>query len=180
MPKLEKFEARPRACERRIDSRWAWLAFAFALVVCCLSTPLEAQRRGGGGGRSFARSSVSQPRGGGYQGNRGGGRDFNDNRSFNDNRNYNQNVNVNRNVNVHNDVNVYHHGYYYDGWGHPVAAAAAVTATAIAVGTIVASLPPQCSTMVMGNVTYQNCGGTYYQPVYQGTTVQYVVVNPPQ
>jgi hypothetical protein len=85
-----------------------------------------------------------------------------------------QTTNINRNVNV----NV-HAGYGYDRWGHPVARAAAVTATAIAVGSVVASLPPHCTAMMVGAVTYQNCGGTYYQPRYQGTTVQYVVVNQP-
>lgn len=79
---------------------------------------------------------------------------------------------VNRNVNVHVDA-------HYDRWGHPVARAAAVTATAVAVGTIVASLPPKCTAVVTPNVTYQNCGGVYYKPVYQGTTIQYIVVNQP-
>ena len=79
------------------------------------------------------------------------------------------------NVNVSRNVNVVH----YDHWGHPLATAAAVTATAIAVGTIVHSLPPSCTTVVTAGVTYQNCGGTFYQPMYQGTNVQYVVVNAP-
>ena len=79
---------------------------------------------------------------------------------------------VNRNVNVHVDA-------HYDRWGHPIARAAAVTATAVAVGTIVASLPPRCTAVVTPNVTYQNCGGVYYKPVYQGTVVQYIVVNQP-
>ena len=83
-----------------------------------------------------------------------------------------QNTNINRNVNV----NVNAGGGYYGRWGHPVARAAAFTATAVAVGTIVASLPPQCSAVAVGAVTYQNCGGVYYQPTYRGTKVQYVVV----
>ena len=83
------------------------------------------------------------------------------------------NVNVNRNVDVHV------HDTHYDRWGHPIARAAAMTATAVAIGTIVASLPPRCSTMVVGGLTYQNCGGVYYQPVYHGTAVQYVVVAKP-
>jgi hypothetical protein len=28
-------------------------------------------------------------------------------------------------------------------------------------------------------MTYQQCGGTYYQPQYAGSSVTYVVVNPP-
>jgi len=87
---------------------------------------------------------------------------------------HNQNVNVNKNVNV--NANVHGGGYdHYDHWGHPIATAAAVTAAAVAVGTMVAVLPSGCSAMG----AYQQCGNTYYQPVQQGTTVQYIVVNPP-
>ena len=49
----------------------------------------------------------------------------------------------------------------YDG-GAAVVGAAAVTA--VAVGTIVATLPPSCSTVVVNGVTYHNCSGTYYVP----------------
>jgi len=143
-----------------------------ALLMCALSpeAPSEAQARGRGGGRNLARGSVHGA---------------NVSRDANRNTNVNRNVNVNQNVNVNRNVNVHGGGYYggpccgYDRWGHPVATAVAVTATAVAVGTIVASLPPQCTATVVGNVTYQNCGGTYYQPIYQGNTVQYVVVNRP-
>jgi hypothetical protein len=67
---------------------------------------------------------------------------------------------------------------------HPVAAAAVVgtaaVATAVAVGTVVRTLPPQCQTVMVGNVAYQQCGGTYYQPRYSGSDVTYVVVSPPR
>ena len=33
---------------------------------------------------------------------------------------------------------------------------------------------------VVGNVAYQHCGSTWYRPQYMGSTVNYVVVNPPQ
>ncbi|BBU29643.1 hypothetical protein BTHE68_33770 [Burkholderia sp. THE68] len=89
-----------------------------------------------------------------------------------------------------NAVNHYsdNHGCCYDngGWynDHPVATAAAVTtaavATAAVVGSIVRSLPPSCSAISVNGVTYQQCGSTWYQPQYSGTTVQYVVVNPPR
>jgi hypothetical protein len=62
------------------------------------------------------------------------------------------------------------HGYY---GGAAVAGAAVVTA--VAIGTIVASLPPSCSTVVTDGVTYYNCSGTWYRP--QGR--QYIVVNEP-
>jgi Family of unknown function (DUF6515) len=84
------------------------------------------------------------------------------------------------NVNVNRNVNVYSTSVSYDRWGHPVARAAAATATAVAVGTMVASLPPSCTTVLVGGATYHSCGGAYYQPVYQGSGVEYVVVNAPQ
>jgi hypothetical protein len=66
----------------------------------------------------------------------------------------------------------------------PVARAAVVTtaavATAVAVGTVVHSIPPSCSAVMVGNVSYQQCGGTWYQPRYAGSGVTYVVVNPPR
>jgi hypothetical protein len=89
------------------------------------------------------------------------------------------NISNNR-ANVANNYNDNHNNWYND---HPVATAAAVTTavvgTAAVVGSIVHSLPPSCSAMTINGVTYQQCGSTYYQPQYAGTTVQYVVVNPP-
>ncbi|GAB7127692.1 hypothetical protein JCM19000A_21990 [Silvimonas sp. JCM 19000] len=71
-------------------------------------------------------------------------------------------------------------GYY----GHPVATAAAVTATvavtAAVVGSIVHSIPPSCTAVIVNGLTYQQCGSTWYQPQYVGTSVQYVVINPPR
>ncbi|MFA9439082.1 hypothetical protein ACDA63_05540 [Uliginosibacterium sp. sgz301328] len=67
---------------------------------------------------------------------------------------------------------------------HPIATAAVATAavvtTAAVVGSIVHSLPPSCSVVSVNGITYQQCGSTWYQPQYAGTTVQYVVVNPPR
>ncbi len=67
---------------------------------------------------------------------------------------------------------------------HPVARAAVVTtaavATAVVVGSVVRSLPPSCSSVMVGNVAYQQCGSTWYQPQYAGSSVTYVVVNPPR
>ena len=64
-----------------------------------------------------------------------------------------------------------------------VAGAAAVTtaavATTAAVGTAVAALPGGCTTVVAGGVTYHQCAGAYYQPVFQSGQVVYVVVDPP-
>lgn len=112
----------------------------------------------------------------------------NRNANVNRNVNVNQNVNVNRNVNVHHDVDVYHHGGYYGGCCyhdyHPVATAAAVTATAMVtaavIGSIVNTLPPSCTSIVVNGIGYQQCGSTWYQPQFSGTSTTYVVVNAPR
>lgn len=94
------------------------------------------------------------------------------------------NVNVNTvnrtDVNVttvrRTDVDVHvHGGYYYN----PGPSVGAVVATTLVVGAIVASLPPNCSTLIVNGISYHSCGGTYYQPRYSGTTVTYVVVTKP-
>jgi hypothetical protein len=114
------------------------------------------------------------------------------NRSVTRNGDVNRNVNagdVNRNVNVDRDIDV--HGDFnggYDRWGHPVAAGAAVgvaagvagAVTSAALGSTVVALPPSCSTVVVNGIGYSQCGSTWYEPYYSGTTVQYMVVNPPQ
>lgn len=63
---------------------------------------------------------------------------------------------------------------------HPVARTAAVVGTAVAVGAVVSTLPPTCTSVLVGNVAYQHCGPTWYRPAYTGTTVNYTVVNPPR
>jgi hypothetical protein len=158
------------------------------VVLTSVATPLAASARGGarGGGGGMrggganrpaqvqnARSSVPTA----SRANAG-------NRNV-DNRNVNANVNRNNtNVNVNRDVNV-HGGCCYGGynsWGYPIATAAAVTATAVAVGAVVSSLPKDsdCKPVDVSGVVYQKCGDTYYQPAYQGGGVNYTVVNPPQ
>lgn len=93
------------------------------------------------------------------------------------NQNRNTNVNVNRNTNV--NVNVNNRGGYYNHGPSVAGVVAASVATAIVVGAIVNSLPPNCTTLVVNGLAYQNCGGTYYQPQYQGSQVTYVVVTAP-
>ena len=39
--------------------------------------------------------------------------------------------------------------------------------------------PPSCVPVVINGITYQ-CGSTWYQPQYAGSTVQYVVIAPPR
>jgi len=109
----------------------------------------------------------------------------NTNVNRNANVNVNRNINVNRDVDIHRDVDVDVHGRYYGGCCyHPVATAAAVTAaavvTAAVVGSIVHTLPPSCSAVIVNGITFQQCGGTWYQPQFAGTSVTYVVVNAPR
>lgn len=150
--------------------KWAMIvALIVGPMLALVSVEAEARRGGGGGGRGGGFSGggheVRAPRA-----NVGGGRDFNqsnvNHRDFNVNH---RDVNVNRNVNVDVDRN----------WGYPVGAAAVAVGTAVAVGAIVSTLPPSCSTFVADGMTYQNCGGTYYAPRYDGPNVVYEVVSPP-
>ncbi len=135
-----------------------------ATAILLSGSTLSAQRRGGGNYRSSAQTNVNR----------------------NTNINRNTNVNVNRNVNVNVNNNYYHGGGYYGGGCcyHPVAVAAAVTATAVVtaavVGSIVHSVPPSCSTVIVNGLTYQQCGSTWYQPQFSGTTTTYIVVNAPR
>ncbi|WP_150685537.1 MULTISPECIES: hypothetical protein [Pandoraea] len=61
-----------------------------------------------------------------------------------------------------------------------MAAAVTIGVSAAIIGSTVASLPPSCVSTVVGTVAYQHCGSTWYQPVYSGTVVQFVVVSPPR
>jgi ABC-type Fe3+-hydroxamate transport system substrate-binding protein len=55
-----------------------------------------------------------------------------------------------------------------------------VAVTSAIVGSMVYTLPPACVPVQIGNVIYQQCGSAWYQPQYVGTSVQYVVINPPR
>jgi len=153
------------------SSFWTYLkrVITVALIVgpmlALVSVDAEARGGRGGGGRGGGFGGggheVRTPRanvGGG-----GGGRDFN---RGDVNR---RDVNVNRNVDVNVDRN----------WGYPVGAGALAVGTAVAVGAVVSTLPSGCSTFVADGVTYQNCGGTYYAPRYDGPNVVYEAVSPP-
>jgi len=112
--------------------------------------------------------------------NRAANTNVNRNENVNTNVNRNTNVNVNSNVNVNRNYNV---NVEADRNWHPVAAAAVTTAavatTAAVIGSVTRTLPPACVPVQAGAVVYQQCGGTYYQPQYVGSAVQYVVVSPP-
>ncbi|WP_447650695.1 hypothetical protein [Pseudomonas abietaniphila] len=73
--------------------------------------------------------------------------------------------------------------YHPDDWYNPWATAAvigATTVTAIAIGTAVRSVPASCIPVLVNGVSYQQCGSTWYQPQYIGTSLQYVVVVAPR
>jgi hypothetical protein len=144
---------------------------------------------------SFVAVPIADAAGGARAGNRGGGdharaggggKQLQANNNRADVRTNNvrstsvNNVNVNRNVNV--DVDADRRGCCNNGWDndyHPIATAAAVTATvavtSAVVGSIVNAPPPGCVPVNYGGMIYQQCGGVWYQP--QGP--QFVVVNPP-
>jgi hypothetical protein len=156
------------------------------LGLALYAEPVAAQHagfRGGGGGgaRATAHTNINRP----VQRPQGGAanRNFSGNRTVDANRNVNRTVNrdVNRNVNV----NVDYHDDHWNRWDdHPFATAAAVTAgvavTSAVIGSIVSSVPPSCVTTVINGMAYQQCGSTWYEPRYAGTTVQYVVINAPR
>ena len=150
-------------------------AMALAATVFTTMHEAGAQRVRGGGAATATRSSASVNRsasGGNYSGSYSGTASAS-RTSVNRNATVNQNVNVTRNVNVDVDNRCC-------GNGQALAVAGAVAVTAAAIGTVAHSIPPSCTAVVSGGVTYQQCGSTWYQPQYAGTSVTYVVTSPPQ
>jgi hypothetical protein len=146
-------------------------------VFCLAAEPAMAQYKGttrnnvGGGGGNFANKGNNRP-----NMNNGNNRpNFNNN--TNNRVNVNQNVNVNRNINVNGGGGYY--GPSYNRGPSFAGAVAATVVTAAVIGSVTRTLPPSCAPMYVNGLTYQNCGGTYYQPQYQGSNVNYVVVNQP-
>jgi hypothetical protein len=68
---------------------------------------------------------------------------------------------------------------YHSGVGVAAAVATTAAVTAAVVGSRVQTLPPSCTTVMAGGVTYQQCGSVWYQPQFVGTGTTYVVVNAP-
>jgi hypothetical protein len=58
------------------------------------------------------------------------------------------------------------------------AAAAQQAAAGLPVGTMVPSLPPGCTSTVIGGVNYFQCAGVYYRAGFQGNNVVYIVSAP--
>ncbi len=167
---------------------------ALTLASFVMVPVAEAARGGGGGGGGGGRGADVRGGGGGggarAANTQAGGRQIDNSRtdartnnvrstSVN-NVNSSRNVNRNTNVNASRDVNidVDNNGCCHNGWDndyHPVATAAAITATAAVIGSMVRTVPANCVPVNYGGVVYQQCGSTWYQP--QGS--QYVVINPP-
>ena len=166
---------------------------AFAAAALVITADVDAARGGGGGGGGGGGARGGGGGGGGGGGARAGGgggqAQVNNSRadartsevrsgSVNNVNNVNRNdVNVNRNTNINVEGGCCNGGWDND--YHPVARAAAVGAavavTSAAIGSMVATVPPNCAPVNYGGMVYQQCGGTWYQP--QGT--QFVVVNAP-
>lgn len=128
--------------------------------------------RGGGGARA---GGGAQAGGGGARQNAQVNNTRADARTNNVRSTSVNNVNVDRNVNVNVSGN---NNCCNNGWDndyHPVATAAAITATAAVIGSIVRAPPPGCAPVNYGGVVYQQCGSTWYAP--QGS--QFAVVAPP-
>lgn len=154
------------------------IASAFPIAACLAAAALLAVPADALAGREVKGNTRTNVNSGGNRNvnanaNRNVNANANVNKNVNVNSNRNTNVNVNRSRDIDIDVDV-------DRRGHPIATAAAITATAIVVGSMVNTLPPNCSQVLVGNVMYQQCGGYWYQPQYAGSSVTYVVVNPPR
>ena len=175
------------------------MLFCATTVLGLLATDIAAAARGGGGGRAassgrMAQSSVSGANrvstGNVNAGNRANTGNINSgNRVNTGNVNTGNRVNTGNintgNVNIGNDVNVnidggygYHGGAYY----HPIAAGVTIGAvaatTAAVIGSYYRTLPPGCTVVVRGGVSYHYCGSVYYQQTWSGNDVVYVVVQP--
>lgn len=189
---------------RNHKARLSTLAAAvfFAALMILTAIPLDqadAQRRGGGGrGGGFSRpsggarttrpaprpsprpSTGARPGAGPSYGARPGtGRPSQLPSGGNINTGRND-INIDRgDINV--DVDNGWGGGWDDDWGAFAAGAVigGVTGAALAAPSVVYALPPGCTTVVINGVAYQDCGGTYYQPSYQGADVVYQSVPAP-
>ncbi len=155
------------------------LQIVLTLGVLCATPTLSWAARGGGGSSA---GSVNRSANVNRNVNANTNVNRNVNVDTNVNRNVNVNTNVNRNVNVNTNVN--HYGYgggccYYGRPVYPAYAAAAIVATAVVVGSIVNTLPVGCTTVYRNGFAYQQCGSTYYQPQFSGSSTTYIVVNNP-
>ena len=69
-------------------------------------------------------------------------------------------------------------GYYHDN-SYSGGAVLAAGVAGLAIGAMVASIPPSCTNVVRNGIEYRKCGDTYYQQSFNGPDVVYVVVPAP-
>lgn len=162
------------------------LGLSTAFLLLTLPTPVDAGPRAAGHARNVVNRPAAQP----IRPSVSNRRTTVNNRSVSNsgNRvnidNSRRNVNVNRQRDV--DIDIDGHGRWgYDDDYHPIATAAAVTATvavtSAVIGAIVrpSQMPSNCAQVQRNGYAYLQCGSTWYQPQYQGSDVVYVVVNAP-
>ena len=144
-------------------------ALAIFMVFLVSEVTVLAQRSRGNV-RSSSRTSVH--------------RNANRNTNVNRNRNVNRNVDIDRDINIDRDIDIdvdHHYGCCYrSGWGTAAVVATTAVVTAAVVGSIVHTLPPSCSVVIVNGFTYQQCGTVWYQPQISGGSTTYVVINAPR
>ena len=161
------------------------------MVLLLPFATIGSPQKGGGNhsSRGGAQTSVNH----GSNTNRNTNTNTNVNRNTNVNTNKNVNVNSNKNVNVNVDNN--RNGYYgrlqhnssaprqvsAERWQRrPQVDTATTMVTAAVVGSMINTLPPSCSTVIVNGMSYSQCGSTWYQPQFSGSNTTYVVVNAPR
>jgi len=132
--------------------------------------------------RNRARTSVNRSKSVKVDSNRRTNVDIDRNRDINIDRDRDINIDRDRDVDIDIDrdrdidVDIDRYGCcYHSGWG----TAAAIT-TALVVGSVVNTLPPNCTTVVVNGFAYRQCGSTWYQPQFYGSRTTYLVVNSPR
>ncbi len=158
----------------------AFLALSSVLLVL-LSAPAEALGRFGGGGAHFnvgSHFNAMRPIGGlgfrpdlrgpEFQGRFAGGRPLD--------RPLRPDDPAHPIRPYHPYQHYYPHYWPYAGPGHWAGAAAG----AAAVGSWIYSLPPDCTSISIGGITYEQCGSAWYRPHYTGVHIAYESVAAPR
>jgi hypothetical protein len=158
------------------------LCATFCLLGATFLAPVDVAEAARGGARAQGQTSVNRPAANAQRGGSGGA---NRGSASSSSRSVERSREVSRTTNVDVDVDGHHGGCCDDDWGdgdlddNPLARGMVVAGTVAAIGSIVRQPPANCVPVAHGNVTYQQCGSTWYQPQYAGSNVQYVVVAPP-
>jgi len=156
---------------------------AMAALLIFVASTADAQRGGrGGGGRPQASSAQRGGGGANRQVRASSGSSIQSASRGNSNVNRSGNRVNTGNINT-GDVNINVdggccNGGYGSGY-HPVARGAAIATTAAVMGSYYSSLPSGCVTVMRVGINYSRCGSVWYQPVYSGANVQYMVVSQP-